>query len=42
MSMLSEPNNDSPANVDAAKMLREDPKAFRRKVRRCVEASLEG
>ncbi len=41
MSMLSEPNGDSPANVDAAKMLREDPKEYRRKVRRTVERSLE-
>ena len=41
VSMLSEPNLDSPANIDAAKMLRDDPKAFRRKVRQCVERSLE-
>jgi ubiquitin-conjugating enzyme E2 G1 len=41
MSMLSAPNPDSPANIDAAKMFREDMAAFRRKVRRCVEKSLE-
>ena len=41
LSMLSDPNLDSPANIDAAKMLRDDPKAFRRKVRQCVERSLE-
>jgi len=41
LSMLSEPNPDSPANIDAAKMLREDPKAYRKMVRRCVEKSLE-
>ncbi len=41
MSMLSEPNCDSPANVDAAKMLREAPKDFRKKVRRTVEKTLE-
>lgn len=41
MSMLSEPNNDSPANIDAAKMLRENPKDFRKRVRRCVEKTLE-
>ena len=41
VSMLSDPNPDSPANIDAAKQLREDPKAYRRKVRQCVEKSLE-
>jgi ubiquitin-conjugating enzyme E2 G1 len=41
MSMLSEPNADSPANVDAAKMYRENEKEFRRKVRRTVERTLE-
>jgi ubiquitin-conjugating enzyme E2 G1 len=42
MSMLSEPNIESPANVDAAKQLRDAPKEFRKKVRRTVERSLEG
>jgi ubiquitin-conjugating enzyme E2 G1 len=42
LSMLGEPNNDSPANVDAAKQLRENPKDFRKRVRRTVERSLEG
>ena len=42
LSMLSEPNIDSPANIDAAKMFREDTKAYRRKVRECVERSLDG
>ena len=41
ISMLGDPNPDSPANVDAGKMFREDPKAFKRRVRRCVERSLE-
>ncbi len=41
MSMLSAPNADSPANIDAAKMFREDLPTFRRRVRRCVEKSLE-
>jgi len=41
MSMLSEPNGDSPANVDAAKMLRENVKEYRRRVRRTVEKTLE-
>jgi ubiquitin-conjugating enzyme E2 G1 len=38
--MLSSPNDESPANVEAAKMWREDPKGFKRKVRRCVDDSL--
>jgi ubiquitin-conjugating enzyme E2 G1 len=42
LAMLSEPNVDSPANVDAAKQLRDDAKGYRRKVRECVERSLEG
>ena len=41
ISMLADPNIDSPANIDAAKMLRDDPKAFKRKVRRTVEKTLE-
>ena len=41
MSMLSEPNQDSPANIDAAKMMREDKKAFRQRVRKTVERSME-
>ncbi|KAJ1662232.1 Ubiquitin-conjugating enzyme E2 7 [Coemansia sp. RSA 1813] len=41
ISMLSEPNPDSPANVDAAKMWRDDKKAYRREVRRCVDKSLD-
>jgi len=40
ISMLGEPNDESPANLDAAKMWRDDPKAFRRKCRQCVRASL--
>mmetsp|Transcript_21478 Transcript_21478/g.55800 ORF Transcript_21478/g.55800 Transcript_21478/m.55800 type:complete len:127 (-) Transcript_21478:718-1098(-) len=41
ISILSDPNPESPANVDAAKELREQPDAFKRKVRRCVERSLD-
>ena len=41
ISMLGEPNPDSPANVDAGKMYREDIKAYKRKVRQCVERSQE-
>ncbi|KAJ1801141.1 hypothetical protein LPJ59_000537 [Coemansia sp. RSA 2399] len=41
ISMLSEPNPESPANIDAAKMWRDDKKAYRREVRRCVDKSFE-
>jgi len=40
ISMLSSPNDESPANVDAAKMWREDPKGFRRKCQKLVRESL--
>ena len=40
ISMLSSPTDESPANVDAAKLLREDPKAFRKKCRKIVRESL--
>jgi ubiquitin-conjugating enzyme E2 G1 len=39
--MLSSPNDESPANIDAAKEWRDDPKEFKKKVRRCVNDSLE-
>merc|ERR1711865_227531 len=41
MSMLSEPNDSSPANLDAAVQWREDPKAYKKKVKRCVERSMD-
>uniref|UniRef100_A0A668ATC2 Ubiquitin-conjugating enzyme E2G 1b (UBC7 homolog, yeast) n=1 Tax=Myripristis murdjan TaxID=586833 RepID=A0A668ATC2_9TELE len=42
ISMLADPNGDSPANVDAAKEWREDPTGeFKRKVARCVRKSQE-
>lgn len=41
ISMISSPNPDSPANVDAAKMFRDDPDAYRKKCRRLVEKSQE-
>ena len=41
MSMLTEPNTESPANVDAAKMWREDRQAFKKKARSSVRKSLE-
>jgi ubiquitin-conjugating enzyme E2 G1 len=40
ISMLGEPNDESPANVEAARLWREDPKAFRRTCRKCVRESL--
>ena len=40
ISMLSGPNDESPANVEAARMWREDPTAFRRRCRKDVRASL--
>ncbi|KAJ1830458.1 hypothetical protein LPJ63_004918 [Coemansia sp. RSA 2711] len=39
--MLNSPNDESPANVDAAKMWREDRAGYKRKVQRCVEMSME-
>ncbi|TRX97017.1 hypothetical protein FHL15_002323 [Xylaria flabelliformis] len=44
ISLFSEPNDESPANLDAAKLLREErqggPKEFRKRVRACVKESL--
>ena len=39
ISMLADPNDDSPANVDAAKLLRENPAEFKKLVKRCVRRS---
>jgi len=41
ISMLSDPNDESPANLDAAKQWREDKDGFKRKVQRCVRNSQE-
>ncbi|KAI9867606.1 MAG: Ubiquitin-conjugating enzyme E2 15 [Trichoglossum hirsutum] len=41
ISMLSSPNDESPANLDAARLWREDMPEFKRRVRRCVRDSLE-
>jgi ubiquitin-conjugating enzyme E2 G1 len=41
MSMLNEPNLNSPANVDAAKQLREDLENYKKKVKRLVRKSIE-
>lgn len=38
--MLGEPNDESPANIEAARMWRDDPKEFRKRCRKCVRASL--
>ena len=41
ISMLSSPNDESPANVMAAKEWRECPDVFKKKVQRCVRKSQE-
>lgn len=41
ISMLADPNDESPANVDAAKEWREAYPEFKRKVARCVRKSQE-
>ncbi|VDM37550.1 unnamed protein product [Toxocara canis] len=41
ISMLADPNHDSPANVDAAKMQRENFPEFKKKVAACVRKSQE-
>ncbi|MCJ1408769.1 hypothetical protein MMC19_002845 [Ptychographa xylographoides] len=40
ISLLSSPNDESPANIEAARMWREDPKEFRKRCRKCVRDSL--
>ena len=40
MSMLAEPNDESPANVEAAKMWREQRAEFEKRVREGVRRSL--
>ena len=41
ISMLSDPNDQSPANIDAAKEWREDYPAFKKRVAKCVRKSQE-
>ncbi|KAF2757796.1 ubiquitin-conjugating enzyme E2 15 [Pseudovirgaria hyperparasitica] len=41
ISMLSSPNDESPANVEAATMWRDSPQEFKKRVRKCVRDSLE-
>ena len=38
---LSSPNDESPANIDAAKMWRDDYAGFKKRVARCVRKSQE-
>jgi ubiquitin-conjugating enzyme E2 G1 len=44
ISLFADPNDESPANLEAAKLLREDKeglsKEFRRRCRKCVRESL--
>jgi len=39
ISMIADPNVDSPANIDAAKMFREDRDNWKKQVKRCVRKS---
>eukprot|EP00188_Purpureofilum_apyrenoidigerum_P001080 Plantae.Rhodophyta-Purpureofilum_apyrenoidigerum.ctg15537.p1 GENE.Plantae.Rhodophyta-Purpureofilum_apyrenoidigerum.ctg15537~~Plantae.Rhodophyta-Purpureofilum_apyrenoidigerum.ctg15537.p1 ORF type:complete len:173 (+),score=28.58 Plantae.Rhodophyta-Purpureofilum_apyrenoidigerum.ctg15537:301-819(+) len=41
ISLLATPNEDSPANVDAAKQMREKPTDFKKKVKLTVRKTLE-
>ena len=41
ISMLSSPNSDSPANLEAAKEHREQPDLFKKKIQRIVRLSQE-
>jgi ubiquitin-conjugating enzyme E2 G1 len=41
ISMLSSPNDESPANPDAARLWRENIPEFKKHVRKCVRDSLE-
>jgi len=41
MSMLAEPNLESPANVDAAVEMKKDPKSYKAKIRKVVRDSLD-
>lgn len=42
ISMISSPNDESPANIDAAKERRDDPSAYRKRVQKIVRRSQEG
>ena len=42
ISLLADPNPQSPANVEAAKQMRDQPDVFKRRVAQCVRKSQEG
>ena len=42
ISMLGEPNDESPANIEAGKLWRSDKREYKRRVRKCVRESQEG
>lgn len=42
ISLLAEPNDESPANIDAAKLWRTDKEAYKKKVKECVRKALDG
>jgi ubiquitin-conjugating enzyme E2 G1 len=39
--MLSEPNIESPANIDAGKQCRDNPEEYKKKVRYLVNKSMD-
>jgi ubiquitin-conjugating enzyme E2 G1 len=41
ISMLESPNDESPANVEAGRLWRDDAKEFKKRCRKCVRDSLE-
>ena len=41
ISMLNDPNLESPANIDAAKMFKEDLEAYNKKVKKLTQLSVE-
>lgn len=41
VSMLSSPNDESPANIECARQLRDDPAGFKKKVRQLVRKSAD-
>jgi len=41
VSLLSDPNVESPMNLEAAKLLKSNPKEYHRKIRRIVEQSID-
>ena len=41
ISMLTDPNGDSPANIDAGKQYRDDRKAYESKVKKLVLKSMD-